>query len=193
MASPAQPYPYFVATVTPAAQSSVMMATLSMEMDAAEPAPSKHPHAETGPLREANSAMMETLTRGMAVAAPATLRADTIAQRLVPLAALITTITARVTTVNTPAAMAQFQDLKAAMMVTPPLAMVAAAPAKPRADTTAQRLVLLAALIATLTTCVTAQNHTAETATSRPGKRATTAPTAIHATDATVRAALPSH
>jgi hypothetical protein len=47
------------------------------------------------------------------------------------------------------------------MMEMPLLVMVAAAPAKPRADTTAQRLVPLAALIATLTARVTAVNQPA--------------------------------
>jgi hypothetical protein len=56
--------------------------------------------------QDLKTAMMGTIPRGMAVAAPATLRADTNAQQLVPLAALIATLTARVTAVNQHAAMA---------------------------------------------------------------------------------------
>jgi hypothetical protein len=108
--------------------------------------------------QDLKTAMMGTIPRGMAVAAPATLRADSIAQRLVPLAALITIITARVTAVNTPAAMAQFQDLKTAMMATLTRGMAVAAPATLRADTIAQWPVTLAALIATTTARVTAVN-----------------------------------
>ena len=99
---------------------------------------------------------METLTRRMAVAAPAALRADTIAQRLVPPVALIPTLTARATAMNQRAAMAQFHGLKPAMMETLTRGMDVAAPATLRADTTAQRLVPLAALITTTTARVTA-------------------------------------
>ena len=93
--------------------------------------------------------MMETQCVAMAAATPAKLRAaDGTAQRLVPPAAVIPTLTARATVMNQPAATARSQDLKAAMMETQCVAMAAAIPAKLRAaDGTAQRRVPPAALM----------------------------------------------
>jgi hypothetical protein len=107
----------------------------------------------------AKPATIATPQTSTVAVAPAKLRADTTAQRLVPPVALMPTLTAPATVMNQPAAMAQFQGLKPAMMGTRALMMGAAAPAKLRADGTAQRLVPPVALMPTLTAHATVMNQ----------------------------------
>jgi len=101
--------------------------------------------------------MTEMHPPGMVVATPAKLRADTTAQRQIPRAALIATLTARATgmSLRQCAAMARSQGLKPVMMETQPLSMVAATPAKLRLGGTAQRLGLRVALTQTAIRYVT--------------------------------------
>jgi hypothetical protein len=116
-------------------------------------------HAAMAQFQGLKPAMMGTQAQVMGAAAPAQLRADGTAQRLVPPVALMPTLTAPATVMNQPAAMAQFQGLKPAMMGTRALMMGAAAPAKLRADGTAQRLVPPVALMPTLTAHATVMNQ----------------------------------
>jgi hypothetical protein len=106
--------------------------------------------------------MMEITPQAMAAATPAKLRVDTTAQPRDLRVVLTQTATIAAT-----AATARSQDLKAAMMETQCVAMVAANPAKLRADTTAKRLVPPAALIPTLTASATVMNYSAAIARSQ--------------------------
>jgi hypothetical protein len=80
--------------------------------------------------------MTEMHPLGMVVATPAKLRADTTAQRQIPRAALIATLTARATgmSLRQCAAMAPFQVLKPAMTGMRNITMVAVTPAELRLD-----------------------------------------------------------
>ncbi len=86
----------------------------------------------------------------MVAATPAKLRADGIAQRLVPPVALTQTAIRYVIVV-----MAQSQGLKPVMMETPPLSMGAATPAKLRLGGTVKQLGLRVALTQTAIRYVT--------------------------------------
>jgi len=86
----------------------------------------------------AKSATIATPQTATVAVAPAKLRVDGTAQRLVPPVALMPTLTARATVMNQHAGIARSQGLKPATMGTRALVMGAATRARLKADTTAQ-------------------------------------------------------